>query len=159
MRLTAIELENFKGIGPRQRIELKPITLLFGPNSAGKSTILHALHYMREILERKNVDPDVTIAGGLLDLGGFKSVIHKHDLSEALCIKLEVDFSPFTAFDHLPLNSDGPDGVGGDFSGLEIAYIAWNAWNELPLGALFQAELPMPPKSDDPGAPGKKPTK
>ena len=58
MRLTAIELENFKRIGPRQRIELKPITLLFGPNSAGKSTILQALHYVREILERKNVDPD-----------------------------------------------------------------------------------------------------
>ncbi len=63
MRLTAIELENFKGIGPRQRIELKPITLLFGPNSAGKSTILQALHYVREILERKNVDPDMTICG------------------------------------------------------------------------------------------------
>ena len=46
MRLTAIELENFKGIGPRQRVELKPITLLFGPNSAGKSTILQALHYV-----------------------------------------------------------------------------------------------------------------
>ena len=43
-------------------IELKPITLLFGPNSAGKSTILQALHYVREILERGNIDPDVTIA-------------------------------------------------------------------------------------------------
>jgi len=40
MRLTRIEIENFKGIGTRQRIDLRPITLLFGPNSAGKSTIL-----------------------------------------------------------------------------------------------------------------------
>ena len=38
--ITAIEIENFKGIRDRQRIELKPITLLFGPNSAGKSTLL-----------------------------------------------------------------------------------------------------------------------
>ena len=48
------------------------MTLLFGPNSAGKSTILQALHYLREILERGNIDPDVTIAGGLIDLGGFR---------------------------------------------------------------------------------------
>ena len=40
MRLVRIEIENFKGIGTRQQIDLKPITLLFGPNSAGKSTIL-----------------------------------------------------------------------------------------------------------------------
>lgn len=76
MRLTRIEIENFKGIGSRQKIDLRPITLLFGPNSAGKSTILQALHYLREILERGNVDPDRTIAGGLIDLGGFATLVH-----------------------------------------------------------------------------------
>jgi hypothetical protein len=34
MRLRRLEVENFKGIGKRQTIELKPITLLFGSNSA-----------------------------------------------------------------------------------------------------------------------------
>ena len=125
MRLTAIELENFKGIGGRQRIDLKPITLLFGPNSAGKSTILQALHYVREILERKNVDPDVTIAGGLLDLGGFKAVVHKRDLSQPVRIKVELDISPYyDSVEHLPINSEGTDAVGGDFTGLDIGYIA-----------------------------------
>jgi AAA15 family ATPase/GTPase len=51
MRLSRIEIENFKGIGTAQIIDLKPITLLFGPNSAGKSTILQSLHYLREIRE------------------------------------------------------------------------------------------------------------
>ena len=74
MRLKSIELENFKGVGQRQRAALKPITLLFGANSAGKSSILQALHYLREILDRRNLDPDVTIAGGSIDLGGFASV-------------------------------------------------------------------------------------
>ena len=63
MRLSRIEIENFKWIGDTQVIDLKPITLLFGPNSVGKSTILQSLHYVREILERRNVDPDQTIAG------------------------------------------------------------------------------------------------
>ena len=37
--ITAVEIENFKGIGRPVRIELRPITLLFGRNSAGKSTV------------------------------------------------------------------------------------------------------------------------
>lgn len=124
MRLTAIELENFKGIGPRQRIELKPITLLFGPNSAGKSTILQALHYVREILERKNVDPDTTIAGGLLDLGGFKSVVHKHDLSQPIRFRLELAIPGWEVNPHLPLNSRSDESAFGDFSELNIAYLS-----------------------------------
>ena len=49
MSISAITIENFKGIREPVRIELKPITLLFGPNSSGKSTIVQALHYAREI--------------------------------------------------------------------------------------------------------------
>jgi predicted ATPase len=93
MRLSRIEIENLKGIGARQVIDLKPITLLFGPNSVGKSTILQALHYLREILERGNIDPDVTIAGGLIDLGGFATLVHNHELDRAVRLKVIVDLS------------------------------------------------------------------
>jgi predicted ATPase len=50
-RITAIELENFQSIERRTRIDLKPITLLFGPNSAGKSTIFDALELLRVLLD------------------------------------------------------------------------------------------------------------
>jgi len=50
-RITAIELESFQSIERRTRIELKPITLLFGPNSAGKSTIFDAFELLRVILD------------------------------------------------------------------------------------------------------------
>ena len=46
--ITAIELENFRGFGKRQRIEFCPITLLYGANSAGKSAVLHALLFVHE---------------------------------------------------------------------------------------------------------------
>lgn len=80
--ITGISVENFKGIRERVEIELRPITLLFGPNSAGKSTILHALHYAREIFERHNLDADLTLAGGrYVDLGGFRNFLHKGENS------------------------------------------------------------------------------
>jgi predicted ATPase len=93
-QLTAIELENFKGVGGRVRIELAPITLLFGANSAGKSTILQALQYVREVLERRNANPDRTLYGGeFVDLGGFRNLVHQHDVSRTICIKLELQLN------------------------------------------------------------------
>jgi predicted ATPase len=144
MRLAAIEIENFKGVGRRQRIELKPITLLFGPNSAGKSTILQALHYVREMLERQNVDPDVTIAGGLLNLGGFRSLVHEHDLNRCVRVKLEIDVSPFVSLEELPLNSEGYTSTEGDFSNLSIPY-GFMDYGDDPVspGALSQVGLEL----------------
>jgi hypothetical protein len=72
--ITAIEIENFKAFGERQRIELRPITLLFGPNSGGKSSVTHALHYFREVLLHRNLDAHRTRSGGeSLDLGGIRN--------------------------------------------------------------------------------------
>lgn len=106
-RLTAIELENFKGVGERVRIDLAPITLLFGANSAGKSTILQALQYFREVLERRNANPDRTIYGGdFVDLGGFKNLVHQHDEGKIIAIKLELQLNKAELPELTPEGSD-----------------------------------------------------
>lgn len=122
MRLSRIEIENFKGVEACQSIEIKPITLLFGPNSAGKSTILQALHYLREILERYNADPDQTIAGGLTDLGGFATLVHNHNLAIPIRLKVVIDLSDEQGSELLPLNS-GTSLEDADFEELRIRYI------------------------------------
>ncbi len=92
--ITRIAIENFKGIADRVEIPIRPLTLLFGPNSAGKSTIMHAFHYAREVFERHNLDADRTIAGGdFIDLGGFQSFVHGHDLNREVSIAIELDLS------------------------------------------------------------------
>lgn len=112
MPITAITIENFKGIKAPVRIELKPITLLFGPNSAGKSTIIQALHYAREIFERQNLNPDRTIIGGeAIDLGGFESLVHNHDLTLPIKIWFELDLRK----EDLPIYHDGEvEFIGSD---------------------------------------------
>ena len=88
--LTALELENFKGIALRQRIDFAPITLLFGANSAGKSTILQALLYLHELLERGTADVDRTELGGnVLELGGFARIVHRHESERAVVLRAE----------------------------------------------------------------------
>lgn len=75
--IKALSLKNFKGFSEEVHIELRPITLLFGANSAGKSSVLHALQYVREILERNNSNADKTLQGGnAVDLGGFLNILH-----------------------------------------------------------------------------------
>lgn len=102
-RLTAIELENFKGVGELVRVELAPITLLFGANSAGKSTILQALQYVREVLERRNANPDRTLYGGeFVDLGGFRNLVHQRDLTRRIGIKLELELNRASLPDLVP---------------------------------------------------------
>ena len=87
MRLTHITIENFKGIRDRVEIPLRPITLLFGANSAGKSTMLQAMLYLRELLERQNADADVVGGGGdVINLGGFRQMVHGHDLARKLTV-------------------------------------------------------------------------
>ena len=90
--ITAVEIENFKGIGHPMRIDLRAVTLLFGRNSAGKSTILHALCYAHEILSRRNVDAGkVELGGDQIDLGGFRTLVHAHDLERNVRLRFELN--------------------------------------------------------------------
>jgi len=93
MVITAITLENFKGIKGPCRIKLRPLTMLFGANSAGKSSVVQALHYAREIFMRQNTDPDKTLLGGSMDLGGFSNMVYKHDQSLPIRITFDLDLS------------------------------------------------------------------
>ena len=89
--LTRIYIENFKGISSEVQIDLKPVTLLFGANSVGKSTIMQALQYVREVLERNNANPDRTLQGGdFVDLGGFRNLVHLRDTARHITIQIDL---------------------------------------------------------------------
>lgn len=91
MKIKAITIENFKSISEPVRIEFKPLTLLFGPNSAGKSTIIQALHYIREVLEFRRLDVDKTVSGGdFIDLGGFDNFVNGHDTNKKVSFDIEL---------------------------------------------------------------------
>ena len=90
--LRALTIQNFRAISDPVRIEFKPITLLFGPNSAGKSTVMEALLYAREIFVNHNPNPhQVTVSGEPLDLGGFRNMVHNCDLSLPITVGVEID--------------------------------------------------------------------
>lgn len=79
MRPLSFSIANFKSFGSKlNEIPLRPITLIFGPNSAGKSSLLQALMYLDEILENGELNVITPRAGaGKIDLGGFTQVLHR----------------------------------------------------------------------------------
>ncbi len=108
-----ISLKNFKGLSEEVRVDLKPITLLFGANSAGKSSILQAFQYVREILERNNTNPDRTLQGGdSIDLGGFLNLVNGRDLGKRIEIEVGMDLREETFPELTPDSFD--EWVGND---------------------------------------------
>ena len=89
--LHALELENFKAFGERVRIPFAPITLIFGENSAGKSTILQVLYLLKQTLESRKSDAPLLprTENGIVDLGSFQEMIFDHDLKRTLSIRVD----------------------------------------------------------------------
>jgi hypothetical protein len=90
--INAIELANFKAFGERTRIEFAPITLIYGQNSAGKSSVLNALNLLKQT--RRNREHGALllprVERGFVDLGSFHELLHDHDHTRALVIRVDV---------------------------------------------------------------------
>lgn len=88
----SIQIGNFKAFGSSQRIPLKPITLIFGPNSSGKSSIIHSLAYIHHAISTGDFDVYHTLKGGSsIDLGGIKQAVHKRDFNNRIEWGVEID--------------------------------------------------------------------
>lgn len=111
--IEAIRLQRFKGFLDSGWIELKPITLLFGYNSSGKSTILQALLMLKQTLESPAKEIPIIFSGNRVDLGTFYDVAHRHGISDetpiifSLRINIEDYFEELTEqFPHLTYNNE-----------------------------------------------------
>ncbi|MEW6073587.1 MAG: AAA family ATPase [Planctomycetota bacterium] len=92
MTLTALRIANFKAFAAAQRVPLRPITLVYGANSAGKSSILHALALAHHAVETGELDTQRTQIGGeSIDLGGFRQYVHRRERERQMELTFEID--------------------------------------------------------------------
>lgn len=57
----SITLQNFQGIRRRTTVPLAPLTLVYGPNSAGKSTLADAISFITKIFDSKTSTSELRI--------------------------------------------------------------------------------------------------
>jgi hypothetical protein len=89
--LTGITLENFKAFKEPQFIPIKPITLVFGPNNAGKSSIIHALAFLKHVHDTNgDCNPRrIDYGWSNLDLGSWKNLVFGQNENASMMIRLE----------------------------------------------------------------------
>jgi hypothetical protein len=103
--LNALRVGNFKAFADTQYIPLRPLTLIFGANSSGKSSILHSLLLSHHAIQTGELDVHWTKAGGeSVDLGGFGQYIHKRNINSEVDWAVDIDTKKINLADQELIN-------------------------------------------------------
>lgn len=96
MTVSQIRLLNFRNWTDQHwtsGIDLRPITLMLGRNSAGKTSILQPLRMLKQTIEATDDGIHLHLGAGLTDgvnLGAFGDVVNGHDESRELGVGIDV---------------------------------------------------------------------
>ena len=90
--LRSLSLKNFKGFETLEELEFKPITILCGVNSSGKSSILKSILLIKQTMESQQLDTKLLFNGKMVKLGAFENIIHNHDIRNEMRFTLTYSF-------------------------------------------------------------------
>jgi len=84
--LTSLKIENFKAWKNTGEIRLAPLTVIFGANSAGKSSLGHLLLALKQTVLSSDRKRPLHLGDekSLIELGTFAECLHNHDLENPL---------------------------------------------------------------------------
>ena len=89
MKLNTITFNNFR-IFENNSFQFKPLTILTGPNSSGKSTVVKSLILLQENLETSNLGR-LTFKDGSHKLGNFQSILTRNSKKNAVTFDLKYE--------------------------------------------------------------------
>lgn len=96
-----ISIENFKSIKKLINFELKPMTILSGVNSSGKSSFIQLLLILKQTIERSSVNEPFLLEGELYRVKDFKEIVYNQDIKN----NINVSFS-FSKKEALSIEND-----------------------------------------------------
>lgn len=88
--LTHLHIKNFKAWKDTGAIRLAPLTVLFGANSAGKSSLGHLLLALQQTARSSDRKRALHLGdtSSLIDLGTFTDCLHGHNLKQPLTFEI-----------------------------------------------------------------------
>ena len=91
--LTSLHIKNFKGWKDTGEIRLAPLTVIFGANSAGKSSLGHLLLALKQTAQSTDNKRSLHLGDdkSMIDLGTYRECIHNHDISQPLSFSIKWD--------------------------------------------------------------------
>lgn len=92
VRIESLSFEGVKSFDARQTLPLRDLTLIYGPNSSGKSSAFQCLLLLKQSVGRAMAtEPGILeFRAGPADLGGFRTFVHQHDTHRVMTIGLHL---------------------------------------------------------------------
>jgi predicted ATPase len=90
MPITSIRLRNFRCFLDSGEIPIRPLTIIFGRNNAGKSSILDSLFLLRQTLDRPEYEGGLNMRGPLYPAGSYADIVYKHLSRENITMEFGV---------------------------------------------------------------------
>ena len=93
MSITSVRLINFKCFADSGSIPLSPLTLIFGRNNTGKSSILQSLFLLQQTLDSPEYGPRLNLRGPLYPAGAYADIVHQHRSKQHVEIRFRLDLA------------------------------------------------------------------
>ena len=112
MPIDKIRLRSFKCFADSGDIPLAPLTIIFGRNNTGKSSILQSIMLLRQTLDSPEYGPRLDLRGPLYQAGSYADIVHQHKASQNVVMEFWTceDRGPSTKIE-LEFSSDEPQPV------------------------------------------------
>jgi len=139
--ITELEVENFKAFGMKQRARFARITLIYGGNSSGKSTLIQSLLLLKQSMElsRSAFERRIVPRGHLVDLGDSLSLMYRRIPNAQPRIRVGFTLSEHEGDDPLPVTGANVAisfGRSGIIEQVEYGPEGWRPWRVLKDGRL-----------------------
>lgn len=110
MTISALTVENFKGIADQTTFKIRPITIFVGVNSSGKSSCIHALACLAQTIKLGDTSAPLVLdnENAQVHLGRFIEIVHSKSYDDPISLgisagDIEIQF--------------GKDSIKGEVSG------------------------------------------
>lgn len=130
-----VVIENLRSI-ESANIQLAPITVIYGPTSSGKSTLLYSILVLRNFFLNPNRAADGYFHLGFMDLGGIDACVFNHDAKRKVKLEFTYETEMGTASYSLVL--------GKNFGQVTLAVGSLSMTLEVAIPYALNQTLPMP---------------
>lgn len=89
--INRISVHNFKSLSNIDDFCLKPITILCGINSCGKSSFLDSILVLKQTINNINSKNSIALNGEYVRLGNYTNVVFKHDNDRSISFKFSYE--------------------------------------------------------------------
>lgn len=96
--LSKLRIKNFKSWKDTGEINMAPITMFFGGNSSGKTSLLQFLLMLKQTADAGNYSGQVLNFDGIVNLGNFKDVVRDHENKNAIDFVISASQQAFSRY-------------------------------------------------------------